>query len=48
VFNTESNGSTQFDIDVPDGLDLRAAAVTTEPAGGTDQPTGAFALLGTM
>ena len=48
VFNTESNGSTQFDIDVPDGLDLRAAAVTTEPAGGTDQPTGAFALLGAM
>jgi anti-sigma-K factor RskA len=48
VFNTASNGTTQLQIDVPDDLDLRAAAVTTEPAGGTDQPTGPFALLGAM
>jgi anti-sigma-K factor RskA len=48
VFNTGPNGSTEVDIDVPEGLDLRAAAVTTEPAGGTDAPTGAFALLGAM
>jgi anti-sigma-K factor RskA len=47
VFNTE-NGSSQIEVSVPEGLDLRAAAVTTEPAGGTDQPTGAFALLGAM
>ena len=48
VFNTESNGSIEFDIGVPEGIDIGAAAVTTEPAGGTDAPTGAFALLGSM
>ncbi len=48
VFNTETNGSSEVEVTVPEGLDLRAAAVTTEPAGGTDQPTGAFALLGAM
>lgn len=48
VFNTMPAGSTQIDIDAPQGLDLRAAAVTTEPAGGTDLPTGPFALLGAL
>jgi anti-sigma-K factor RskA len=48
VFNTAANGSTEVRISVPEGLDLRAAAVTTEPAGGTDQPTGPFSLLGAM
>lgn len=48
VFNTESSGVAEFALDVPAGLDLRAAAVTTEPAGGTDLPTGPFALLGAL
>ena len=48
VFNTEGRGSAELDITVPEGLDLSAAAVTTEPAGGTDLPTGPFALLGAM
>jgi anti-sigma-K factor RskA len=46
VFNTEANGSAVVEADVPAGLDLMAAAVTTEPAGGLPQPTGPFALLG--
>jgi Anti-sigma-K factor rskA, C-terminal len=46
VFNTEPNGSAVVEADVPAGLDLMAAAVTTEPAGGLPQPTGPFALLG--
>jgi Anti-sigma-K factor rskA len=49
VFNTENNGSTEQQIDVPAGLvTLKAAAVTTEPAGGLPQPSGAFALLGAL
>lgn len=48
VFNTQPGGSVELQVDVPEGLDLKAAAVTTEPAGGTDQPTGTFALLGAM
>jgi anti-sigma-K factor RskA len=48
VFNTEAAGTAQLEIPVPEGLDLRAAAVTTEPAGGTDLPTGPYALLGAM
>jgi anti-sigma-K factor RskA len=49
VFNTASNGSIEIDIAVPDAVgDLKAAAVTTEPAGGLPQPSGSFALLGAM
>jgi len=48
VFNTEANGSAVVEADVPPGLDLMAAAVTTEPAGGLPQPTGPFALLGAL
>ncbi len=48
VFRTEGAGVAELEIDVPEGLDLRAAAVTTEPAGGTESPTGPFALLGAM
>jgi anti-sigma-K factor RskA len=49
VFNTENDGSAQQEIDVPEGVAvLKAAAVTTEPAGGVPQPTGAFALLGAL
>ena len=48
VFNTEANGSAVVEADVPAGLDLMAAAVTTEPAGGLPQPTGPFALLGAL
>lgn len=48
VFNTDAMGSAAVDIPLPDGLpELKAAAVTTEPAGGLPQPSGAFALLGT-
>jgi anti-sigma-K factor RskA len=47
VFNTEADGSTMFDLQLPPGATvLMAAAVTTEPAGGLPQPTGAFVLLG--
>ncbi len=49
VFNTESDGSTERQIDVPEAVViLKAAAVTTEPAGGMPQPTGQFALLGAL
>jgi anti-sigma-K factor RskA len=47
VFNTASNGSIRLEVPVPDGVpELKAAAVTIEPAGGVPQPTGEFALLG--
>jgi anti-sigma-K factor RskA len=49
VFNTASNGSIRIEVPVPDDVpDLKAAAVTIEPAGGLPQPTGDFALLGAM
>jgi anti-sigma-K factor RskA len=49
VFNTERDGSTEQQIDVPDAVTaLKAAAVTTEPAGGLPQPSGPFALLGAL
>ncbi len=49
VFNTESDGSVERQIDVPEAVvALKAAAVTTEPAGGMPQPTGQFALLGAL
>jgi len=49
VFNTENDGSAQQQIDVPEGVAaLKAAAVTTEPAGGLPQPSGAFAMLGAL
>jgi anti-sigma-K factor RskA len=49
VFKTESDGSADEEIDVPEGLSsLKAAAVTTEPAGGRPQPSGPFALLGAL
>ncbi len=49
VFNTQPDGSAALDIPVPGNLsDLMAAAVTTEPAGGVPQPTGPFALLGSL
>jgi anti-sigma-K factor RskA len=49
VFNTQADGSITLEVPVPDNAtDLKAAAVTTEPFGGQPQPTGPFALLGTM
>ena len=49
VFNTSPDGSANVDIPVPEEVkDLRAAAVTTEPAGGLPQPSGPFALLGAL
>jgi len=49
VFNTDSNGTYEVEVPVPDEVaDLQAAAVTTEPFGGVPQPTGPFALLGAM
>jgi anti-sigma-K factor RskA len=49
VFNTDANGAASIEIPVPDAVtNLKAAAVTTEPAGGLPQPSGAFALLGAM
>jgi len=47
VFNTATDGSAEKEIDVPEAVvALKAAAVTTEPAGGLPQPSGPFALLG--
>lgn len=49
VFNTDRNGVAEVDIAIPQSVDeLKAAAVTTEPAGGLPQPSGAFALLGSI
>jgi len=49
VFNTETDGSAEKEIDVPEAVvALKAAAVTTEPAGGLPQPSGPFALLGAL
>jgi anti-sigma-K factor RskA len=49
VFNTDRNGTAEVDIPVPQNVDqLKAAAVTTEPAGGLPQPSGSFALLGAI
>jgi anti-sigma-K factor RskA len=50
IFNTDTNGDAMFELPVPPGIGmLKAAAVTIERAGGTDQPTtSAFNLLGTM
>jgi anti-sigma-K factor RskA len=47
TFNTDSNGVARVEVPVPDQLpDLKAAAVTNEPAPGLEQPSGMFALLG--
>jgi len=47
VFNTQADGSALFDLQLPPGATtLMAAAVTTEPAGGLPQPSGAFVLSG--
>jgi len=49
TFNTATNGTTEIEIPVPDeAADLKAAAVTIEPAPGVTQPTGPFALLGAL
>ncbi len=49
IFNTMTDGSVQAEIDVPGNIAmLKAAAVTTEPAGGLPQPSGQFALLGAL
>jgi anti-sigma-K factor RskA len=49
VFNTGANGLTEIEVQLPNDLpELQAAAVTTEPAGGLPQPSGMFALLGSM
>jgi anti-sigma-K factor RskA len=49
VFNTSADGSATIDIALPASLgELKAAAVTTEPAGGLPQPTGSFVLLGAL
>jgi hypothetical protein len=38
-----------FEIPVPANIgELKAAAVTTEPAGGLPQPSGSFVLLGAL
>jgi anti-sigma-K factor RskA len=49
VFNTGPDGSVNIEIPISGKVeDLKVAAVTTEPAGGLPQPTGAFVLLGTF
>ena len=47
VFNTQPDGRVMLEFQLPPGATaLMAAAVTTEPAGGLPQPTGAFVLAG--
>jgi anti-sigma-K factor RskA len=49
VFNTNADGSATIEVSLPPGIgDLKAAAVTTEPAGGLPQPSGSFVLLGEL
>ena len=47
VFNTAPDGSAVLELPLPPtAANFKVAAVTTEPAGGLPQPSGAFALLG--
>jgi anti-sigma-K factor RskA len=47
VFNTSPDGSAMLEIPLPaTATNFKVAAVTTEPAGGLPQPSGAYALLG--
>ena len=49
IFNTNADGSATLEVSVPPGIgELKAAAVTTEPAGGLPQPSGSFVLLGEL
>jgi anti-sigma-K factor RskA len=49
VFNTDADGSVTIEVSVPPGIgELKAAAVTTEPAGGLPQPSGSFVLFGEL
>ena len=49
IFNSEPSGHAMVQqIEVPPGLDLTAAAVTDEPAGGSPQPTTPILLVGTL
>lgn len=49
IFNADTAGAANISITVPPDIGpLKAAAVTTEPAGGLPQPSGAFALLGAI
>lgn len=49
VFNTSADGTATLQVPVPGDIgELKAVAVTTEPAGGLPQPTGSFVLLGAL
>jgi anti-sigma-K factor RskA len=49
VFNTDPNGAAGIEIPLTDEMqNLRAAAVTNEPAGGLPQPSGDFVLLANL
>jgi anti-sigma-K factor RskA len=49
VFNTNPDGSVTLEIPVPENIgELKATAVTTEPAGGLPQPTCSFVLLSVL
>lgn len=49
VFNTNPDGSATLEIPVPIDIgELKATAVTTEPAGGLPQPSGAYVLLAVL
>ncbi len=49
VFNTNADGTAMLELMVPANIrELKAAAVTTEPAGGLPQPSGSFVLLGAL
>jgi anti-sigma-K factor RskA len=47
IFDTDASGSGRLTVKVPDGIGpLKLAAITDEPAGGVDQPTGSVRLYG--
>ncbi|MEO8633641.1 MAG: anti-sigma factor [Gemmatimonadales bacterium] len=49
TFNTEPSGHGMVqEIKVPEGMELTAAAITEEPAGGSPQPTTTPFLVGTL
>jgi len=49
TFNPDSNGSASLEVKIPRDIGpIQLAAVTDEPAGGVDQPTGSIQLKGVV
>ena len=48
TFNIDDDGSATHFFHAPEGVDFNLAAVTDEPVGGSDTPTGAIRLSGAL